>query len=141
MTASLSTGLGLGSAAAAIVRFECEQSTHGVGNAGLQIWPQTPEFPLDDAGRDREQAMRPNRGPNLETGLGEAWILRVEHDVRIERLVGLAAGYERQHDGTMGRERLGETDRRPSLLRCKIFQNLTSTRLNWRRCSVMSAWR
>ena len=63
-----------------------------------------------------------NRRPNLEARLGEARILRVEHDIGVERLVGLAAGHERQHDVTMGGQRLGEADRGTGLLRGEIVE-------------------
>ena len=66
--------------------------------------------------------MDPNGRPNLETGLGEVRILRVEHDIRVERLVGLTTGHERQHDVTMGHHRFGEADRRTRLLRCEIIE-------------------
>ena len=41
---------------------------------------------------------------NLEAGLGEVGILRVEFDVCVERLVGWATGDEGEHDGTSAAE-------------------------------------
>jgi hypothetical protein len=52
--------------------------------------------------------VRPNRRANLQSGLGELWILQVKHDIAVQQLVRLAAGHERQDDVTMRRARLCE---------------------------------
>jgi len=45
--------------------------------------------------------MGSNRGSNLKTRLCKVRILWVEHDVSIERLLGLSTGHEGEHDMTM----------------------------------------
>jgi hypothetical protein len=95
------SGFGLRLSNVGLIRHPCEESMHGVGDAGLKAWRQTTEFTLDGTGRNRERAMSPNCRPNLETRLSEAGILWIENDIGVQRIVRYAAGYEGQHDMTV----------------------------------------